>query len=238
MAEHTLMKEIDRRKSIRKYLPIPVAHEKRMQMMRRIERYNETGSLTMRWVEDASEAFRGIRTLGMFRNVRSVIALEGSADDPHLCEKLGYFGELLVLHATSLDLGSCFVAGTFDQKSPCFSMGAGETLAAVITLGEVAGGVPEEPAVRRRRKNPEQLYAAYDAPPSWFLKGIDAVYQAPSAMNRQPVHFSYVDGAVHAAVDKPAAVTLLDLGIAKLHFEIAALGSFQLGNHARFTRDA
>lgn len=235
--EHTLMREIDRRKSIRKYLPIPVAHEKRLRMMELIGRYNETGGLSMQWVEDAAEAFKGLKSYGFFRNARSVIVLKGKANDPHLCEKLGYFGELLVLHATSLDLGSCFVAGTFDQKSRCFSVGNDETFVAVVTVGEVAGGIPKERAQRRRRKKPEQLYIAYETPEAWFLKGIDAVYQAPSAMNKQPVHFSYVDGAVRAAVDKETNATLLDLGIAKLHFEIAALGSFQLGNNASFAKD-
>lgn len=235
--EHALMKEIDRRKSVRKYLPVPVAHEKRLLMMELIERYNETGGLSMRWIEDASQAFKGLKSYGFFRNARSVIVLKGKENDPHLCEKLGYFGELLVLHATSLDLGTCFVAGTFDQKSPCFSVGGDEMFAAVITVGEVAGGIPNEKVARRRRKKPEQLYIAYGTPEPWFLKGVEAAYQAPSAMNKQPAHFSYADGAVRAAVDKETRATLLDLGIAKLHFEIAALGSFQLGNNAAFKRD-
>lgn len=237
--EHMLMKEIDRRKSIRKYAVIPIAHEKRLDMMERIQRYNKTGSVSMQWVEDASEAFRGIKSLGMFRNVRSVILLKGDAKDPNLYEKLGYFGELLVLHATSLDLGCCFVAGTFDHKSRCFSVGADETLASVITVGEVAGGIPSGKVERRRKKSQEDLYITYGTslPEGWFLKGIQTVYQAPSAMNRQSVHFSYVDDAVYAAVDKETPHTLMDLGIAKLHFEIAALGSFALGNNASFQRD-
>jgi hypothetical protein len=76
-----------------------------------------------------------------------------------------------------------------------------------------------------------------DAPvPDWFLSGMQAVQKAPSAINRQPVMFSYKDGVVTASVeDIDGEGFAFDLGIAKLHFEIGAGGgAWEFGNGAEF----
>ena len=61
--------------------------------------------------------------------------------------------------------------------------------------------------------------------PEWFLEGMRAVQRAPSAVNAQPVMFTYHKGIVSAYVTKERyGYERLDLGIAKLHFEIGAGG--------------
>lgn len=58
--------------------------------------------------------------------------------------------------------------------------------------------------------------------PRWFLDGIDAVLKAPSARNRLPVHFTLDQGIVTASCIPNGGYEYIDLGIARLHFEIGA----------------
>lgn len=66
-----------------------------------------------------------------------------------------------------------------------------------------------------------------DAVPAWFKAGVEAAMKAPSAMNRQPITFSYnpADDTAAAHIDVSAGDehhAMNDMGIAKLHFQIGA----------------
>jgi len=50
------------------------------------------------------------------------IGMIGNKDDPNSQEKLGYYGELIVLQATEMRLGTCWVGGTFDRESCPFTL--------------------------------------------------------------------------------------------------------------------
>ena len=160
-------------------------------------------------------------------------------------EKLGYYGELLVLHATTLGLGTCWVGGTFHRASCPFDLNNGETVIGTITVGKVSPTLStKEKLIRsithRKTKRVEQMYTSCATVPEWFLSGMQAVQLAPSAMNRQPVVFTLEkDGAVTASVQDIAGESFaLDLGIAKLHFEIgASSGAWNFGNGATFMRN-
>ena len=60
------------------------------------------------------------------------------------------------------------------------------------------------------------------AVPAWFMEGMDAVMKAPSAINKLPVFFTYNNGIVTAETTTKTGYEYVDLGIAKLHFEIGA----------------
>ncbi len=61
--------------------------------------------------------FDGLKkSYGLFSGVRHYLALVGNKTDMLTVEKLGYYGELLVLHATALGLGTCWVGGTYDDS--------------------------------------------------------------------------------------------------------------------------
>jgi hypothetical protein len=118
----------------------------------------------------------------------------------------------------------------------------GESIVCAITVGNV----PPKPSAKERfihrlthrnSKTVEQMYTADDSVPAWFLSGMEAVQKAPSAINRQPVMFSYKNGVVTASVeDINGEGFAFDLGIAKLHFEIGAGGGmWEFGNGAAFT---
>ena len=88
----------------------------------------------------------------------------------------------------------------------------------------------------RKTKTAEELFETDTPVPGWFKSGIAAVQKAPSAVNRQPVTFKYKNDTVTASVkDISISGMALDLGIAKLHFELGAGGgTWCWGNGAEF----
>jgi len=64
-----------------------------------------------------------------------------------------------------------------------------------------------------------------------------AVQFAPSARNSQKTRFSYADGTLSAEI-RPGKLNMVDLGITKFHFELAAGGKFPLGSPSEFVRNA
>ena len=202
---------------------------------------NVEGKLSMRFLDDGSGLFGGVtKSYGMFSGVKSLIVLAGRKGDAHLEERCGYYGEKLVLIATQMGLGTCWVGGTFDHARMEHSLDASMQLVAVITVGPVRenkGFV--EKAVKRLtglHKKAQELYSSSEVPPKWFLRGVEAASRAPSAINRQPVRFMLNEGAVTAFMPDDSR-QFIDLGIAKLHFEIGAEGKFAIGNRAVFTKN-
>jgi hypothetical protein len=232
---------IQKRQSRRTYLDTPIAPENIQKLEYLIKEYNEQSGLSFQLILDGREAFQGLHTTyGLFHGVNSFIAAVGKAADPDLNEKAGYYGELLVLEATKLELGTCFVGGTFNRKRCPVKQKPDETLVYVITVGNVAAekGFKEKTMYSLVHRHTKAIEEFYDSDqndiPDWFLAGIRAVQKAPSAINRQPVHFHYRSGTVTAEVPNISGQAL-DLGIAKANFELAAGGKFAFGNGAAFT---
>lgn len=180
-------------------------------------------------------------------NVSSYVTLIGP-DDNASRERFGYVGEKLVLHATTLGLGTCWVAGTFDRNSVTVPLEAGEVIHDVIPIGHMPAKQPFaqraiRAGLRKRDKRPEALYqgpTTLAEAPSWVRSGIAAVIKGPSAVNQQPVVFVQDDAGLRATL--PTAkqeVAYTDLGIAKLHFELGAAaagvqGMWQWGTEGLF----
>lgn len=238
----TNLEAIEMRHSRRSYLRTPIATGSQKVLKAAIEKYNKISGLSIQFVENGSEAFKGFNlTYGMFHGIRSFFAMVGSTKDINLNEKIGYFGELLVLEATKLGLGTCWVGGAFNKKHCNCTVRDDETLVCVILVGNVEEnrGFKEKTIYKlahRGTKTIEQLYTSDEQAPDWFLEGIKAVQKAPSAINQQPVHFNYQSGIITASIDASASHRLIDLGIAKAHFDIATGGKFNFGNSAIFTK--
>lgn len=233
------LEAIAQRKSCRRYLETPIEYRKLYIIQNLIKKYNQEANLSIRLVKDGSEAFNSItKSYGMFKGVRTLIALIGKKDDTHLKEKIGYYGELLVLEATKMNLGTCWVGGTFDSKSKIFTTRDDEILAIVITIGNVAQATLKEKIIHkivaRKTKTLNEFCTSDSAVPEWFINGLEAVQKAPSAVNRQPVKFEYKGSEIRAFVEDTSRFNLIDLGIAKAHFSVATGGRFELGNYGKF----
>lgn len=206
---------------------------------RMIDDLNRESGLNAEFVEDGSEAFSSIgKTYGMFKNVRSVILMKGKKSDPNLREKIGFYGERMLLDIVDMGLGTCWVAGTFDRS--LFKTQPDEEAVCVITVGHVEAPTLKDRLILSRlhdRRKPLKARISFDGElPDDITAGIQSVILAPSAVNSQKPHFDYHGGVLTVSVPETSSVDMLDLGIAKYHFVSEAGGEFPLGNNARWTK--
>lgn len=229
-----IIEAIDLRKSRRSYCSEPIAQEDSALLRSRVEEYNLRSGLTIRFMERGGGAFfHGLKSYGMFTGVRSLFVMKGPSEEVNLEEKAGYYGELLVLEATALGLGTCWAGATFEASALRHS--SRERLICVITVGITppSAGWKERliyKAVHRKTKPIEAMLETDQEIPDWIKKGMRAVQKAPSARNAQKVKFLYESGILRASVPETGKFDLVDLGIAKLHFALAAGGRFEPGN--------
>lgn len=236
---------IDARRSRRRYLPTPIDETSKAQLEELAAELNALGPIQFELVWNNGVAFTGFtKSYGMFNGVINYIVLLGP-DDEVSGEQLGYHGETLVLAATGMGLGTCWVGGSFSRSDIPFAAEEGDVLYCVIALGNVSSEDSlKERIVRgmvhRKTKSAEEMYDADGPVPDWFQTGMAAVQKAPSAVNRQPVKFHYRDGTATATTDHlDDRMRRLDFGIAKRHFEIGAGGGkWEWGNGGEFTREA
>jgi len=240
----TLIQAIDARRSRRAYLPSPIDPTSVSELQALIAAYSKPNIFRMELVTENRDAFRGfLKSYGLLSGVTNFIGLIADQRKPTAIEQLGYYGELLILHAVTMGLGTCWVGGSFSRASMPFCLSDTEKLIGVIALGNTSeNGSRRERffhrLIHRKGKAAEELFISDQTPPDWFLHGMTAVQKAPSSLHRQPVRFTYRDGVIEASVkNADDAMLALDLGIAKLHFELGAGdGSWTWGNPGTFVR--
>ncbi len=220
---------IEKRVSRRTFESEPITDPEKGEIVSLISELNKESGLTMEFLEDGSRAFQKLRkSYGLFVNVRSVILMKGKKEDKDLKEKIGYYGEDLVLAITDLGLGTCWVGGTFDKEE--LIIDDNEELTCVVLVGKVAAPLLKEKMMRsishRKIKNIEERIISNQPLPQWVQEGMKAVLLAPSAKNTQKVTFKYENNILSAQIADDYSMDLIDLGIAKKHFEIGNGGIF------------
>lgn len=218
----TLEEAVELRHSVRSFSDEPLSEEAVAALQEKIAEVNEEALLDIQLVQNEPKAFTGFKArFGRFSGARNYLVLVGP-ECKELDEVCGYFGEKLVLLAQQLGLNSCWVGGTYRMVAHQFRVDMGCKLAAIIALGY--GETQGEP---HRSKAPEQVAPEYATAPSWFKRGVETALLAPTALNQQKFAFQLTgqreDGIpLVKATTKRGAFVKMDLGIAKLHFEIGA----------------
>lgn len=212
----TLKEAMEARHSVRSYLDKPLTDEIKSELCEYIRECNVESGLNIQLVTDEPKAFDSfLAHYGKFSGVKNYIAMIGR-NDSTLDEKCGYYGEKLVLRAQQLGLNSCWVALTYKKIKTAFTVSAGEKLCVVIAVGYGAtSGVPH------KSKGISDVAKYSGEMPGWFKSGVEAALLAPTAMNQQKFIFE-LSGEKVAAKSGSGFYTKVDLGIAKLHFELAA----------------
>lgn len=223
----TLLDAAKIRISRRAYIPEFLSDEKKAALQNIIDGLCERSGLKIMLMENGEECFSLFKSYGMFSGVKSYLALAGKADDEKLHEKIGYYGEELVLEATRLGLGTCWVAGSYDKASTHVPLSEDESLYCVISVGEIKTeeNLKEKflsGVIKMKRKKPDEMCEAYDNSPEWFRSGMDCVANAPSAQNKQPVFFRLTPDGVKTKLLGIYNVNKVDLGIAEYHFELGS----------------
>ena len=202
---YQLMKE---RHSVRQYKKQAIEKEKRDKIDALISEINAESGLQMQVFYDEPKCFDSFMAhYGKFENVTNYITIAGTKEQQ---EKAGYYGEKLVLKCQELGLNTCWVAMTHGKTKAKIAKGG--KLLIVLSLG-----YGQNEGTSHQSKSISELSKA-DKKEDWFVKGMEAVCLAPTAMNQQKFLFELKDGSVTAKALR-GFYTKIDLGIAKYHFE-------------------
>ena len=251
----TVRELIDRRYSCRTYLPAPIPGDTRRQLVDYMAAatVGALGSTARFGLIAASpgdrDALKRLGTYGFIKGATGfIVGAVGKAPKDH--EDYGYLLEQVILYATGLGLGTCWLGGTFTRSTFVRRFGGlrrGEIMPAVVSIGLIGDDGTERIREREeggRRLPSEELFydGGFDTPLDTaaigaYAEALEAVRMAPSATNKQPWrlvrsgaewHF-YMRRYKHYGKRTPLFTVLriadlqrVDLGIAMSHFELVA----------------
>ncbi len=197
-----------------------------------------------------SKALRGLGTYGFIKNASGYI-VGAAKDGPKTHEDFGYLMEKIILFATDLGLGTCWLGGSFARSrfAKKIKTHEEEIIPAVTSVGYPSGRlrifdkfIRQEASSDHRRpwdwlffdggfNEPLSEQAAGD-----FALPLEMVRLGPSASNLQPWRIIKCDRNLHfylqrklgyrdssaAKFLKTADLQRVDMGIAMCHFELTA----------------
>lgn len=197
-----------------------------------------------------SRALRGLGTYGLIKNPAGFL-IGAVGPGARNLEDFGYGLEAIILHATGLGLGTCWLGGNFTRSSFAKRIGAAdaEVVPAVAAAGYAAENNRARDRLRRLARSDTRLpwdalfcQAGCDTPLAAAAAGpyataLEMLRLAPSASNRQPwrvvqdglaYHFylqrtpGYGRGTLPFTLLGLADLQRVDMGIAMCHFELTA----------------
>ena len=220
MEQIAIEEAIRTRHSVRQYTDKPIEADKLAAIRTLIDQCNRDSGLHIQLATNEPQAFsQGLAKYGKFSGISNYLCMVGpkGAD-----EQVGYQGERLVLAMQQMGLNSCWVALTFKNTKQAYTLAEGEKLYLVIPFGY---GMPT--AGDHKRKSIGEVARTSDGRemPQWFRRGVEFALLAPTAINQQKFRFTLLHGGVvraEAGHTLLNSLTRIDLGIAKLHFELGA----------------
>lgn len=220
----TLLEAIEARHSVRRYKDEPIPEEVLAILRNRVWEVNKEAGLHVQLVTDEPKAYKGVMAYGSFSGVKNYFIMAGKKGDD-FDEKIGYYGEQLVLLAQTLGLNTCWTGLSYSKIPGTYELEDGEKIGCYIALGygETQGAVHKLKAIR-------DISNASDLTPKWFNRGVEAALLAPTAVNQQKFYLEYVGFKDYSKVPKVTAKPVfsmigyskMDLGIIKYHFELGA----------------
>lgn len=219
----SLEQAMEARHSVRHYIHKPLSPTIVEILQSKIEECNRQGNLHIQLVMNERKAFTNVYGYGKFKGVENYFVMVGrkAAD---LDERVGYYGEQLVLLAQQLGLNTCWAGLSYHKVKGAYTVNKGEKLVCMIALG-----YGQTQGVARKSKTETEVSNVSDDTPAWFRNGVRAALLAPTAINQQKFSFEYMkplDDTIPRVKAKGGfsivGYTQMDLGIARLHFEIGA----------------
>jgi hypothetical protein len=247
---------IQRRFSCRAYLETPISAEKRQKLQALISAlpagpFGGQPRFHLIAADRAdSHALKNLGTYGFIQNPTGFIIGTLDQGEKNL-EDYGYQMEAIILEATRLDLGTCWLGGSFTRSSFARKIGAsaGAHIPAVTSLGEIADLAEARNGLLRRQINADRRLPwaelffdeNFGTPLTPEAAGeyttpLEMLRVGPSASNKQPWrvvrsgknwHFylqrspGYREGILTRFLGV-ADIQRVDLGIAMCHFELTA----------------
>ena len=226
----TLLEAIEARHSVRKYTDEPIPEVALTVLRNKVQEINKEAGLHVQLVTDEPKAFNGFKSTsgvfsyGAFSGVKNYFIMAGKKGDD-LDEKVGYYGEQLVLLAQTLGLNTCWVGLSYSKIPGTYELAEDEKIVCYISLG-----YGQTQGKAHKSKSAGEISNASDLTPKWFNQGIEAALLAPTAVNQQKFFIEYLGFKDYDRVPSVTARPLfsmvgyskIDLGIVKYHFELGA----------------
>ncbi|MDR0849504.1 MAG: hypothetical protein LBN10_10800 [Propionibacteriaceae bacterium] len=204
------------RHSVRRYTEQAIDADVRLALEDEVARCNADSGLHLQLAFDEPRAFSGkLAEYGHFVNANNYLSVV-MPSQAGFEEIAGYYGEQIVLKATTLGLNTCWVGLNYSKAKCACTIGPGEKLRCVISLGY--GATQGRP---HKSKPLESLCKVDGEMPDWFRAGMEAALLAPTAINQQKFMFTLSGNQVQATTGL-GPFAHVDLGIAKYHFALGA----------------
>jgi nitroreductase len=214
-----LNEAIRQRHSVRRYTSQSIEPEKVAILQEAIGKFNAESGLNIQLVLEEPKAFSSfLVTYGAFSGVKNYFVM-AAPKGKEWEEKVGYFGEKLVLLSQALGLNTCWVGLTYKKIPDAYLLREGDIIHCEISLGYGANQGVQHPL-----RPIDKFFEADGEVPGWFKAGLEAALLAPTAVNQQKFKFILRDGnLVEAqALRSMVGYAIIDLGIVKCHFELGA----------------
>lgn len=252
MEEFNVFEAVKRRSSVRSYAERPVEEALRQNLdnfMKTVGSgpFGTAPRFKLLDLEPLDkDELKRLGTYGFIKGARLYI-LGAVEDRPGALEDLGYCLESVILKATSLGLGTCWLGGTFKRAAFARAMDIkeGELLPAITPVGYPANGTSlshrlNRLVVKLKALKPwSDLFFNSDGKTPLteeeageYRKPLEAVRLGPSATNRQPwrivrsdagvYHLFLKENIVYNRILGKIRLQSLDMGIAMCHFALVA----------------
>ncbi len=249
----TIIETIKTRKSCRTYSNRAIEPEKLAELRQFLASNKETpfGNKVRFLLIDFNEMeigeLKNLTTYGVIKGARQFIV--GTVEkQPRAMEDYGYCMERNILKATSMDLGTCWLGGTFKRSgfADKISINEGELLPVISPIGysrdkrSVVDRMFRMFASSDKRKSWNELFYLHDTDnflddqnSGRFNTPLECVRMAPSASNKQPwriikgkgqdaFHFYLKRTPGYENIIKDIKLQNVDMGIAMCHFDLSA----------------
>ena len=252
MIDFNVMETIKLRKSVRRYADKTVGDSVKNELTDYIQGigsgpFGTTPRFQLLDLEPLkNKELRSLGTYGFIRGAR--LYLLGAIDDQQGAhEDLGFCLENIILKATSLGLGTCWLGGTFKRAAFAnrINLASNELLPAITPVGWPEEKISTADSLIRfmegskKRKPWSALFlkgdgdtALSEAEANEYKDVLEAVRMGPSASNRQPwriikdgsdkFHFYMKENIMINRIISKVRLQNIDMGIAMSHFEMTA----------------
>ena len=246
---------VGKRVSVRNYTNQPIEEEKRALLVDFINQmdnpFNQKVNFHFFDMDNSSEDQK-LGTYGVIQKAKHFLGAS-ILPVPKALEASGYEMETVMLYLAHLDIGTCWLGGTFDRKgfAQALQVGDDEILPAITPIGYAQSSRHLQEVLMRtfiqahKRLEWNKLFFFNDfqtpltkETAGHFVFPLEMVRLAPSASNKQPWRLLVKEGVVHFYEYKTPKysdafaydIQRIDMGIAAAHFEHAIKEMDKRGN--------
>lgn len=247
-SNQSIIETMKLRTSVRTYDGQAIAVETLEKLNERLRAINAVTTIKARFVlcemkDTDGNAVKRLGTYGVITGAKTYIVgiIDQSETD---AVEFGSLFESIVLFATRLGLGTCWLGGTFNQEDfkKTVRLGESEKIVIVSPVGyrkdraTLLEGIMRTMVKANNRKpwnelffNQDKTHALDEDSAGGYAIPLEMIRIAPSASNKQPWRVVLYHGNFHFYLSRTKGyglasydIQMNDLGIAKYHFESAA----------------